>query len=107
MAMCITPFSGPSQRSCPSQISSRAKPPRSSDETGDVPADDVGRQRPHRGAGDVVAPAGGEEQRVPRRSGSSVLQHQVGGGVVGLGFMASEPSSSREVGNRTSSTSSG
>ena len=69
MAMCMTPFSGPSQRSCPSQVSSREQAADVGDEIGDVPPDDVGGQRPHRGAGDVVAPPGGEEQRVPAQVG--------------------------------------
>ena len=72
IAMCMTPFSGPSQRSWPSQVSSRASTPMSADELGDVPTDDVRRQRSHGGAGDVVATAGREEQRVPAMSGSLV-----------------------------------
>ena len=82
MAMCITPFSGPSQRSWPSQVSSRASAPTSADQLGDVASDDVALEGADRRAGDVVAPAGREQQRVPRHVGVVETQCDVRRGVV-------------------------
>ena len=65
MAMCMTPFSGPSQRSWESWTSSRHRPPRSREHVLDVPTNQVRREALDRGDLHVVAAADGEHEAVP------------------------------------------
>ncbi len=80
IAMCMTPFSGPSHRSCESCDQLLVEPA----QVLDVPPDHVRLQRADRRRLHVVAAPDGEREPVPvepvvRR------QHHVGRGVVGIG----------------------
>ena len=82
IAMCMTPFSGPSQRSWLSVMSAALKPPRSAAMSSATPADHMRPQRRDRGHHDLVAAPDGEAQRVPVQAAAVGPQHRVGGRVV-------------------------
>ena len=65
IAMCMTPFSGPSHRSWLSLIRLALKPPRSPAMSAGIQPDDVRLQRLDGRDDDFVAPPDGEAQRVP------------------------------------------
>ena len=97
----MTPFSGPSQRSCDSDARLRQNPAKSGGDVVEPPADDEMPERLDRRRAHLVAAADRERQAVPFEPAVG-LQDDVRRGVVGIRVHGVGAGAVREVGNRRS-----
>ena len=106
--MCMTPFSGPSHRSCESPQPTLQLPP-AARSVGNGHPDDMGGKRADGGNGDVISTPDRESSPYPSllQSAPAVVcaDRDVRHRVIGVGVIASDPSS-RPRGRKAESTTS-